>query len=398
MKFKILIVFTLLLPFYGFSQNTNSIDSLINNSIKLKAFPGAQLYIKKGNFIYNKSYGYHTYDSINKLKEHHLFDLASITKTIAGSLSIMKLVEKYDLDINSPISKYLTDFKRTPLGKSKIKDLLAHTAGWRPYISHHFKMIKKNGDLKNRFISKNKKNGYLPLTKNLYVKSKYIKTIKKRIKKTKLTEAGNYNYSGLFFCLIPEIVENISESNFERFLDENFYSHLNNSITFNPLRKNELNNIVPTEVDLTFRGELIHGTVHDETAALMGGVSANAGLFASAKDLAKLINIISKKNSPLINDDIFQLFTENQIKNDTINNRGLGFDKVRYVSNGTEIYPHPKLSKKSFGHTGFTGTMYWADKQNDLIFVFLTNSVYPNRNKNTLSELEVRRKLLDLIL
>ncbi len=398
MKFKILIVFTLLLSFYGFSQNTNSIDSLINNSIKLKAFPGAQLYIKKGNFMYNKSYGYHTYDSINKLKEHHLFDLASLTKTIAGTLSIMKLVEKYDLDINSPISKYLTDFKRTPLGKSKIKDLLAHTAGWQPYISHHFKMIKKNGDLKNRFISKNKKNGYLPLTKNLYVKSKYIKTIKKRIKKTKLTEVGNYNYSGLFFCLIPEIVENISESNFERFLDENFYSHLNNSITFNPLRKNELNNIVPTEVDLTFRGELIHGTVHDETAALMGGVSANAGLFASAKDLAKLINIISKKNSPLINDDIFQLFTENQIKNDTINNRGLGFDKVRYVSNGTEIYPHPKLSKKSFGHTGFTGTMYWADKQNDLIFVFLTNSVYPNRNKNTLSELEVRRKLLDLIL
>ncbi len=398
MKLKILIVFTLLLSFYGFSQNTSSIDSLIHNSIKLKAFPGAQLYIKKGNFIYNKSYGYHTYDSINKLKEHHLFDLASITKTIAGSLSIMKLVEKYDFDINSPISKYLTDFERTPLGKSKIKDLLTHTAGWRPYISHHFRMIKKNGDLKNRFISKNKKNNYLPLTKNLYVKSNYFKTIKKRIKKTKLAEAGNYNYSGLFFCLIPEIVENISESNFERFLDENFYNHLNNSITFNPLRKNELNNIVPTEVDLTFRGELVHGTVHDETAALMGGVSANSGLFASAKDLAKLLNIISKKNSPLINDDIFQLFTENQIKNDTINNRGLGFDKVRYVSNGSEIYPHPKLSKKSFGHTGFTGTMYWADKQNDLIFIFLTNSVYPNRDKNTLSELEIRRKLLDLIL
>ena len=386
------------MSFYGFSQNTSSIDSLIHNSIKLKAFPGAQLYFKKGNFIYNKSYGYHTYDSINKLKEHHLFDLASLTKTFAGSLSIMKLVEKYDLDINSPISKYLADFKRTPLGKSKLKDLLSHTAGWRPYISHHFSLIKKNGNLKNRFISKNKKNNYLPLTKNLYVKSNYIKTIKKRIQKTKLAEAGNYNYSGLFFCLIPEIVENISESNFERFLDENFYSHFNNSITFNPLRKNELNNIFPTEFDLTFRGELVHGTVHDETAALMGGVSANAGLFASAKDLAKLLNIISKKNSPLINDDIFQLFTENQIKNDTINNRGLGFDKVRYVSNGTEIYPHPKLSKKSFGHTGFTGTMYWADKQNDLIFVFLTNSVYPNRDKNTLSELEVRRKLLDLIL
>ena len=186
------------MSFYGFSQNTNSIDSLINNSIKLKAFPGAQLYIKKGNFIYNKSYGYHTYDSINKLKEHHLFDLASITKTIAGSLSIMKLVEKYDFDINSPISKYLTDFKRTPLGKSKIKDLLTHTAGWRPYISHHFKMIKKNGDLKNRFISKNKKNGYLPLTKNLYVKSNYQNN-KKRNKKNKISRSWKLQLFWTFF-------------------------------------------------------------------------------------------------------------------------------------------------------------------------------------------------------
>ena len=163
MKLKILIVFTLLLSFYGFSQNTSSIDSLIHNSIKLKAFPGAQLYIKKGNFIYNKSYGYHTYDSINKLKEHHLFDLASITKTIAGSLSIMKLVEKYDFDINSPISKYLTDFKRTPLGKSKIKDLLAHTAGWRPYISHHFRMIKKNGNLSHLALIKQSRLSVMPI-------------------------------------------------------------------------------------------------------------------------------------------------------------------------------------------------------------------------------------------
>jgi CubicO group peptidase (beta-lactamase class C family) len=367
MKIKILTVIILISCHFGFSQNIDSIDSLITESIKLKVFPGAQIYIKKNDFVYNKSYGFHTYDSIIKIENDHLYDLASITKTIAGSLAIMKLVEDYDFDINSPIKKYFKDFKRSELGESKIIDLLSHTAGWQPYINHPKFLIKKNGNLKKRFISDEKKSNNMSLSKKLYVKNSFYNQIKKRIKKTTLNKVGKYKYS-------------------------------NYKLTFNPYKNHTLKKIVPTEIDQFFRQELVHGNVHDETSALMGGISANSGLFSSAESLANLLFLLTLENSILINSNILKNFTQNQIKNDTLNQRGLGFDKVRFVSNGSKIYPHHNLSKDSFGHTGFTGTMYWIDPENDLIFVLLTNSVYPSREKNKLVDLKVREKLLEIIL
>ena len=398
MKIKILTVIILISCHFGFSQNIYSIDSLITESIKLKVFPGAQIYIKKNDFVYNKSYGFHTYDSIIKIENDHLYDLASITKTIAGSLAIMKLVEDYDFDINSPIKKYFKDFKRSELGKSKIIDLLSHTAGWQPYINHPKFLIKKNGNLKKRFISDEKKSNNMSLSKKLYVKNSFYDQIKKRIKKTTLNKVGKYKYSGLFFCLIPELVKNITGTDFENYLNNSFYKFLNYKLTFNPYKNHTLKKIVPTEIDQFFRQELVHGNVHDETSALMGGISANSGLFSSAESLANLLFLLTLENSILINSNILKNFTQNQIKNDTLNQRGLGFDKVRFVSNGSKIYPHRNLSKDSFGHTGFTGTMYWIDPENDLIFVLLTNSVYPSREKNKLGNLKVREKLLELIL
>ena len=398
MKIKILTVIILISCHFGFSQNIYSIDSLITESIKLKVFPGAQIYIKKNDFVYNKSYGFHTYDSIIKIENDHLYDLASITKTIAGSLAIMKLVEDYDFDINSPIKKYFKDFKRSELGKSKIIDLLSHTAGWQPYINHPKFLIKKNGNLKKRFISDEKKSNNMSLSKKLYVKNSFYNQIKKRIKKTKLNKVGKYRYSGLFFCLIPELVKSITGTDFENYLNNSFYKFLNYKLTFNPYKNHTLKKIVPTEIDQFFRQELVHGNVHDETSALMGGISANSGLFSSAESLANLLFLLTLENSILINSNILKNFTQNQIKNDTLNQRGLGFDKVRFVSNGSKIYPHRNLSKDSFGHTGFTGTMYWIDPENDLIFVLLTNSVYPSREKNKLGNLKVREKLLELIL
>ena len=398
MKIKILTFIILISCHFGFSQNIDSIDSLITESIKLKVFPGAQIYIKKNDFVYNKSYGFHTYDSIIKIENDHLYDLASITKTIAGSLAIMKLVEDYDFDINSPIKKYFKDFKRSELGKSKIIDLLSHTAGWQPYINHPKFLIKKNGNLKKRFISDEKKSNNMSLSKKLYVKNSFYDQIKKRIKKTTLNKVGKYKYSGLFFCLIPELVKSITGTDFENYLNNSFYKFLNYKLTFNPYKNHTLKKIVPTEIDQFFRQELVHGNVHDETYALMGGISANSGLFSSAESLANLLFLLTLENSILINSNILKNFTQNQIKNDTLNQRGLGFDKVRFVSNGSKIYPHHNLSKDSFGHTGFTGTMYWIDPENDLIFVLLTNSVYPSREKNKLGNLKVREKLLELIL
>ena len=396
------IVFILFVSISGYSQIEKSIDSLINSSIKLNAFPGAQLYIKKGNYEYKKSYGFHTYDSLTKVEDDHLFDLASITKSLAGTLAIMKMKDDYDFDINKNLKFYLNDFNKTKQGNTSIKDLLTHTSGWRPYISHQQYLVKKNGKLKRKFVKKSLSKKFSnQLSRSLYVKNNYYKVIKKRIKKTELNNIGTYRYSGLFFCLIPEIIKNITGENLDKYLNDKFYLPMGLSATFNPLNKYNIEKIVPTEIDNNFRKELIQGTVHDETAAIMGGISANAGLFSNAEDLSVILKMILNKgihnNKQMIDSETVELFTKNHIKNDSLNNRGLGFDKVRIVSEN-KIYPNEKLSNKSFGHTGFTGTMFWVDPEKDLILVFLTNRVYPNRDEGNFYEVDVRNKLFEIIL
>jgi len=396
------IVFVSFIYLNSYSQIEKSIDSLINSSIKLNAFPGAQLYIKKGNYEYKKSYGFHTYDSLTKVEDDHLFDLASITKSLAGTLAIMKIKDDYNFDIDKNLKYYLNDFNKTKQGETSIKDLLSHTSGWRPYISHQQYLVKGNGKLKKKFVKKSLSKKFSnQLSRSLYIKNNYYKVIKKRIKKTELNNIGTYRYSGLFFCLIPEITKNLTGENFDKYLNDKFYSPMGVSATFNPLNKYNIEKIVPTEIDNNFRKELIQGTVHDETAAIMGGISANAGLFSNAEDLSVILKMILNKgvhnNKQMIDSDTVELFTKNHIKNDSLNNRGLGFDKVRIVSEN-KVYPNKKLSNKSFGHTGFTGTMFWVDPENDLIIVFLTNRVYPNRDEGSFYDVEVRNKLFEIIL
>ena len=396
------IVFVLFIYLNSYSQIEKSIDSLINSSIKLNAFPGAQLYIKKGNYEYKKSYGFHTYDSLTKVEDDHLFDLASITKSLAGTLAIMKMKDDYNFDINKNLKFYLNDFNKTKQGETSIKDLLTHTSGWRPYISHQQYLVKKNGKLKRKFVKKSLSKKFSnQLSRSLYIKNNYYKVIKKRIKKTELNNIGTYIYSGLFFCLIPEIIKNITGENLDKYLNDKFYLPLGLSATFNPLNKYNIEKIVPTEIDNNFRKELIQGTVHDETAAIMGGISANAGLFSNAEDLSVILKMILNKgihkNKQMIDSETVELFTKNHIKNDSLNNRGLGFDKVRIVSEN-KVYPNKKLSNKSFGHTGFTGTMFWVDPESDLILVFLTNRVYPNRDEGNFYKVDIRNKLFEIIL
>ena len=396
------IVFVLFIYLNSYSQIEKSIDSLINSSIKLNAFPGAQLYIKKGNYEYKKSYGFHTYDSLTKVEDDHLFDLASITKSLAGTLAIMKMKDDYNFDIDKNLKYYLYDFNKTKQGETSIKDLLSHTSGWRPYISHQQYLVKGNGKLKKKFVKKSLSKKFSnQLSRSLYIKNNYYKVIKKRIKKTELNNVGTYRYSGLFFCLIPEITKNLSGESFDKYLNDKFYSPMDLSATFNPLNKYSIEKIVPTEIDNNFRKELIQGTVHDETAAIMGGISANAGLFSNAEDLSVILKMILNNgihnNKQMIDSETVELFTKNHIYNDSLNNRGLGFDKVRIVSEN-KVYPNEKLSFKSFGHTGFTGTMFWVDPEKDLILVLLTNRVYPNRDEGNFYKVDVRNKLFEIIL
>jgi CubicO group peptidase (beta-lactamase class C family) len=383
------------------SQSFEKIDSLIENSIKLKAFPGAQIYLKSLDYTYSKSYGFHTYDSLVQVEQNHLYDLASMTKTLAATLAIMKLYDEKKLRLDDVISKYIKNLNGSNKKNSSFHELLIHQSGWKPYISHQFALIKKNGKLKSRFINTKDSKNRKELAKNLYIKNSYYNKIVRKIKRTQIESKGEYLYSGLFFCLVPEIVENISGKSFQNYLNENFYSKIGVNLMFNPAKNYQMNKIVPTENDDTFRKQLIQGYVHDETAAIMGGISGNAGLFGCANDVGKISELLLNKgsfnNEQLINESTVKYFSNPENYKNEKAIRGLGFDKPRLTSGG-KTTPSHKFSDSSYGHTGFTGTFFWIDPEKETIIVLLTNRVYPTRSYENLYDLDVRRKLIDLVI
>ena len=383
------------------SQNFEKIDSLIENSIKLKAFPGAQIYLKSSDYTYSKSYGFHTYDSLVQVEQNHLYDLASITKTLAATIAIMKLYDEKKLRLDDIISKYIKNLNGSNKKNSSFHELLIHQSGWKPYISHHLELIKKNGKLKSRFINTKDSKKSIELAKNLFIKNSYYNKIVRKIKRTKIESKGEYLYSGLFFCLVPEIVENISGKSFQNYLNENFYSKIGVNLMFNPAKNYQMNKIVPTENDNTFRKQLVQGYVHDETAAIMGGISGNAGLFGCANDVGKISELLLNKgsfnNEQLINESTVKYFSNPENYKNERAIRGLGFDKPRLTSSGNTTPSH-KFSDSSYGHTGFTGTFFWIEPEKETIIVLLTNRVYPTRSYENLYDLDVRRKLIDLVI
>ena len=382
-------------------QSFEKIDSLIENSIKLKAFPGAQIYLKSSDYTYSKSYGFHTYDSLVQVEQNHLYDLASITKTLAATLAIMKLYDEKRLRLDDIISKYIKNLNGSNKKNSSFHELLIHQSGWKPYISHQLALIKKSGKLKSRFINTKDSKNRTELAKNLFIKNSYYNKIVRKIKRTKIESKGEYLYSGLFFCLVPEIIKNITGKSFQNYLNESFYSKIGVNLMFNPAKNYQINKIVPTENDDTFRKQLIQGYVHDETAAIMGGISGNAGLFGSANDVGKISKLLLNKgrfnNEQLINESTVKYFSNPENYKNESAIRGLGFDKPRLTSSGN-ITPSQKFSDSSYGHTGFTGTFFWIDPEKQTIIVLLTNRVYPTRSYENLYDLDVRRKLIDLVM
>ena len=397
MKFKILLLILFVSKAQFQTVELEKIDSLINSSITLKNFPGAQLFVKyKDSIIINKSYGFHTYDSIIKVDNKHLYDLASLTKVLASTFSLMKLYDENKLELNDKISDYFPELKRSNKKHTTIFESLSHTSGWMPYISHQNFIKKRNGDLK-RSIVRNKmhKRFSVQMNNNLFLKNSYSKKLFKRIRKSKLNTVNAYDYSGLFFFYVPKLIHKVTGLNFENYFYNTFINKKEITLLFNPTNVFSKKIIVPSEYDSIFRKELVHGFVHDEAASFMGGISGNAGLFGNAQSVGNLLNFL-EPNSTMFKQATVHKFTSYAFKNSKIR-RGLGFDKP-YSNDEYGEYPNKNLSKDSFGHTGFTGTMFWVDPEKKLTIVFLTNRVYPSRKNQSFYENNVRSKLIDLLL
>ena len=280
-----------------------------------------------------------------------------------------------------------------------VREVLAHQAGLTPYIIF-LNEVMHNGKLKKRWFSKTPKSGYVQVYKDIYIKERFKEKVFRMINRSKVSQEKVYKYSGLTFLLYPTIIESITGMEYSQYLQENFYQPLGmTTFGFLPKTKNFSNAIIPTEIDTLFRKELTKNWVHDENAALLGGISGNAGLFGTANDLAILMQMYMQmgtyNSKEYIKANTLQEFTKIQYPENN-NRRGLGFDKP-IINNDSltlsEAYPAPEVSKSSFGHAGFTGTFIWADPKEELVFVFLSNRVYPTRTNRNLYKLNVRGAL-----
>ncbi len=384
---------------------TADVDSIIRTGISKKAFPGAQVLVAhRGNIIFHKAYGFHTYDSIQPVGLNDLYDLASVTK-IAGPLpALMKLYEEGKIDLDKPFSHYWKPWRRSKEKKNiTLREILAHQAGLKPYVVF-LNQVLKDGKLNTRYIRTEPNSRFQKQAfDELYVRNSFINQIYKGINKSEVSPDKKYRYSGLAFLIFPDLISQISGNSYEYYLRKHFYLPLNAAgLLFNPKTKAWENPIVPTEIDSLYRKSLIRAWVHDENASLMGGVSGNAGLFGSARDLFNLmqcyLNYGQFKGERLLNEETVREFTSVQYP-DNNNRRGLGFDKPLLNNHELELadaYPAPEVSPQSFGHSGFTGTFVWADPEYQLVYIFLSNRVYPDRSYRGLYDLNIRTSIQQL--
>jgi len=387
-----------------------SIDSIVNDAIQQQAFPGCNILIaKEGKVIFHKTYGYHTYDNIIPTSKNDLYDLASVTKVSSALPAIMKLNEEGKIKLDQHLSTYWPDWDKRLFHRSNkeditIRELLAHQGGLIPFINF-WQQTQKNGKVKTKWYRVEEEENFSHMVApGMFIKDDFKKKVYKTIRLSKLKDRGKYVYSDLFFVMTPEIISRISGDNYLHYLDSCFYKPLGaGTITYLPTQKFSIDRIVPTEDDRYFRKRLLQGSVHDEASAVLGGISGNAGLFATANDLAKLLQMYLQMGSyggeRFLKEETLKEFIRVQYPQNN-NRRGLGFDKP-LLNNSTltlkDSYPSPDASAESFGHSGYTGTFFWVDPKYQLVYIMLANRVYPNRSHTKLTELSIRTKVQQAI-
>jgi len=382
---------------------STAIDSIVNDAIAQHAIPGAVVLVAKdGKIAYEKAFGYLSYDSIEPVYPETIYDLASVTKIMATTLSVMKLYDEGELKLQKTLGDYLPQVRGSNKAPLKLWDILLHQAGLKAFIPFYRETLDAaNGNQPLATIYRTTPDSIysVPVAANLYLRKDWEDTIMTRILKSELGPTGKYIYSDNDYIFLGKIVEGISHMSLDRYVKKNFYDKLNLAFTgFNPANRFPLDFIAPTEREKEFRNQLLHGYVHDPGSAMFGGVAGHAGLFSNAYEVAVLAQMLL--NGGVLNGQNF--FSRATVEyfnqyHSEISRRGLGFDKPE-KDNATRAEPYPcaSASPLTFGHTGFTGTCFWVDPKYNLIYVFLSNRVNsPDVNK--FLRMSVRPKVQEAI-
>jgi beta-glucosidase-like glycosyl hydrolase/CubicO group peptidase (beta-lactamase class C family) len=378
------------------------IDSLAHDAIRQQATPGCVVLVaRKGRIVYQKAFGYQTYDSVAPVQPEMLWDMASVTKICATTLSVMKLYDQGRLSLEGTLGDYLPWTRGSDKEGLRIRDILLHQARLKSFIPFYRETIDTaTGVPREGFYRTSPGQGYdIRVTEGMYMRNDFRDTMYRRMVQSKLEKPDNYIYSDNDFIFLGKIVESISGLPLDAFVAKEFYRPMGLvSPGFRPLERFPKSMVAPTEAERIFRRSLVHGDVHDPGAALFGGVAGHAGLFSSAYDIAVLMQMLLNKGvmngRRYLSDSTIDLFTA---YHSNISRRGLGFDKPE-KDNATrkDAYPTLSASTLTFGHTGFTGTCAWADPAQDLVYVFVSNRVHPD-GSNKLLRMNVRSNIHEQI-
>ncbi|MEO6315429.1 MAG: glycoside hydrolase family 3 N-terminal domain-containing protein [Chitinophagaceae bacterium] len=387
------------------ASKLNNIDSIANDAIKKHAFPGCVVLVAKdGKIVFDKSYGYLTYDSTQPVYRETIYDMASVTKIMATLLSVMKLYDEGKLGLQNTLGDYLPWTRGTNKEKLKLWDILLHQAGLKAFIPFYRETIDTSKiDLVSGKFFSNKPDSLhgVRVADNMFMRTDWTDTIYQRILKSPVAAAGNYIYSDNDFIFLGKIVEALSGQTLDQYVKTNFYDKLGLVSTgFKPRERFPLNDIAPTENEKGFRNQLLWGDVHDPGAAMFGGVAGHAGLFSNAADIAVLCQMLLNggtfNGQQFLKKETIDYFSQYHSAN---SRRGLGFDKPE-KDNATSKDPYParSASTQTIGHTGYTGTCFWIDPASNLVFVFLSNRVNPDGGTNgKISTMSVRPKVMEAI-
>lgn len=378
-------------------ERLSEIGKIAEEGLKARAYPGCQLLVAKdGMIVYSQAFGSLEYNKKQQVTEETVYDLASSSKASGTLLAVMKAYDEDKFKLTDKISTYIPELKNSNKENISIKELLFHQSGVVPTILFYTKAMKKGAFLPE-LVSKVPDPDYpLKVAKDLYLKESFQDTVIQMIKASKLGPK-RYRYSCVNFIMLKIMAEKQLNCPMDKLLDSTFFSPLGAwHTTYNPLEKMDSSIIAPTEYDKIVRKQLIRGYVHDESAAFQGGVSGNAGLFSNANDLAKVLQLYLNDGSyggeQFLKKETVRMFT--QTKSPTCR-RGLGFDKP---ATNSKASPCGDLAPSSvYGHTGFTGTCFWVDPDNQLIYIFLSNRVYPTRQNTKLSSMNIRTRIQDAI-
>ena len=377
------------------SEKLSQIDSIFEVVVNNEMAPGGQVLVARyGKVVYQKSFGFHTYQKKKKVQNTDVYDLASLTKILGGLPLIMKSEEDKLFTLETSLAEVMPYLKGSNKELITIKEALSHNARIQAWIPFYIETLDSitNKPLKQYYSTKKNDDFAISISKNLYLKTSFTDTIYKRIYDSELLEKSGYRYSGLIFYLFKRYFKDTYGKGMDELNNDYFYDKLGaNTLTYNPLKKINKSRIVPSEIDDYYRRDTLQGYVHDMGAAMFNGVSGNAGLFSNANDVAKMMQMYLQKGyyggDRFLSPKTINTFNKRHFFDDKVR-RGLGFDKPQL---NPKIKPTCGcVSDSSFGHSGFTGTYAWADPDTQMVYVFLSNRTYPTMDNNKLGRENIR--------